>query len=236
MEIKTRYNLPILMSQRATSGQQLWVSGCSFANGLELQDQNDRYGQVVSDALKIPVSFLSQGGSSIEWAADQIIRSDIRANDIVVWGITGTNRLLHFNKDGSLLHLTPEKFNHDNPWFHTITNQYTAKEIWIRIMHEQPRLNHGIRMIEQVSCFCAKINANLVLCCHSELSTPDQAKQLLDYLERTGNYLDLYQKLKQPSLYLDYATDNRHPGPATHKMWAESIIDYIQNKGFINET
>jgi len=223
------------MDQRATSGQQLWISGCSFAHGLELQDQNDRYGQIVSDFFKIPVSFLSHGGASIEWAADQIIRSDIRENDIVVWGITGVNRISHFTDDGSLIHLLPTKFNENHPFFHTIQNELWAKNFWIELLNEKSRVHYAIRSIEQVISFCSKINANLVLCCHSELSTPEQANILLDYLDHTGYYLDLYQTLKQSSRYLDYASDKRHPGPATHKVWAESIIDYIQNKGFINE-
>jgi hypothetical protein len=80
------------VAQRQTEGKQIWVVGCSFAHGHGLDDVNLRFGQLIANKLELPVSFLSITGASNQWAADQILRSDIRSGDIVIWGITGTAR------------------------------------------------------------------------------------------------------------------------------------------------
>jgi len=71
---------------RKTNNPQIWVSGCSISIGVGVSD-DERYGNLVQDHFNIPVSYLSRVGMSIEWSADQILRSDIRKGDLLIWGI-----------------------------------------------------------------------------------------------------------------------------------------------------
>ena len=233
-----------LVDSRKTNFQQLWIAGCSYAHGIGLDPQNNRYGQLVSNYFEIPVSFLSQGGTSIEWAADQIIRSDITPGDILIWGITGVNRFVHWQEDGNMISVTPTLFNTDNPNYNSCPDHVkNQKEIWLELMHDKSRLYHAIRQISQVISFCKKIKCNLILACHPELSIKNQSDILLEFLQGTGLYVDLPHRSESWTFtwpadyrrYLDKGTDNRHPGPLTHKLWSEIFIEEIENKGYINE-
>ena len=62
-----------LVDGRRTPDQQLWISGCSVSHGVGVT-QEQRYGQLIADSLGLPVSFLTEGGSSIPWAVDQLPR------------------------------------------------------------------------------------------------------------------------------------------------------------------
>jgi hypothetical protein len=84
-----------LADTRKTDSSQLWIAGCSITHG-EGVSENTRYGQLLAERLNTKVSFLTRPGSSIAWAADQILRSDIRPGDTVVWGITSHTRLTKF--------------------------------------------------------------------------------------------------------------------------------------------
>jgi hypothetical protein len=77
-----------LTNVRSDSNPVLWTAGCSFTVGQFL-DHKDRWGTLLADYLNLPEVTLSCNGSSIFWAADQILRSDIREGDTVVWGLTG---------------------------------------------------------------------------------------------------------------------------------------------------
>ena len=63
-----------LADLRKTENTQLWFAGCSFTYGVGV-DSSQRYGQLVANHFNLPCSFLSKPGSSIAWAADQILRS-----------------------------------------------------------------------------------------------------------------------------------------------------------------
>ena len=77
-----------LADVRKTNDAQLWISGCSNSHATGVAE-SERYGQLIANELGKQVSFLTCPGSSIEWQADQIIRSDIQAGDIVIWGLPG---------------------------------------------------------------------------------------------------------------------------------------------------
>ena len=180
------------------------------------------------------MSFLSQGGSSIEWAGDQILRSDICKHDVVIWGITGLNRLLHYDNNDNAMHILPGKFNPGHPFFFTVETEIPNRDLWLKLLDDESRLPHSIRIIAQVISYCTKVNCHLILCFHPELSLPDQSTKMLEYLKSTGLYVDLYQPLGRGT-YIDYASDNKHPGVQTHKIWAETLVEFIKHKEYINE-
>jgi hypothetical protein len=184
------YSILDLADCRKTKSPQIWIVGCSIAHGIGLDSREQRYGQIVSDCFKMPVSFLTQGGTSIEWSSDQILRSDISSGDIVIWGITGVNRFIHWDDHGNMFSVTPGIFDPKNPYHKTGSAHIKNKaDMWQELMHDKSRLYHAIRQISQVISFCRKINANLILGCHLELSLKEQSDILKEFLLDTGHYV-----------------------------------------------
>ena len=85
-----------LTDTRKCKETQLWIAGCSISHGVGV-DLTERYGHLLSTELNMPCSFLTRPGSAIDWAADQLLRSDIRKNDLVVWGITNPERITYIH-------------------------------------------------------------------------------------------------------------------------------------------
>lgn len=123
---------------RKTEKRQLWVAGCSIAHGVGV-DNHEKFGMLISNKLNLAVSHLTLGGSSIEWATDQILRSDIRKNDIVIWGLTQEVRA-PMALNGQIV---PEK----NP----------------NILLHETSLYRAVTGIHQVVNFCRKISARLII-------------------------------------------------------------------------
>ena len=86
------FGLNMLHATRSTDKSVLWTVGCSVTAGNGV-DWEQRYGYLLAQKLGIPEVSLSRAGSSIGWSADQILRSDIRSGDTVVWGLTDTTRV-----------------------------------------------------------------------------------------------------------------------------------------------
>jgi hypothetical protein len=123
---------------RKISEKQLWVAGCSIAHG-EGVSTDKKFGTLISANLNLPVSHLTKGGSSVEWAKDQILRSDIRKNDIVIWGITQEVRAPKA--------VNKKIISEDNP----------------DILLDETSLYRAITSVYQVVNFCKKISAQLIL-------------------------------------------------------------------------
>lgn len=135
----TKYNFYLkLAGHRQSDSPTLWIPGCSIPHGVGVR-KNESYGSVLAEKLNMPVVFLTQRGSSIEWAADQILRSDIRKNDIVCWGLTQEMR-------------AP-----------AILKKKISSEIDLEIRTSEIRLYKAITSVHQVINFCNKIKANLIL-------------------------------------------------------------------------
>jgi hypothetical protein len=127
-----------LTDSRRSEKQQLWIAGCSVSHGLGVSN-HEKFGMLVSNKLDLPVSHLTKPGSSIDWAKDQILRSDIRKNDIVIWGLTQEVR-------------APKVINkkivaEDNP----------------NILLNETSLYRAVTSVHQVVNFCRKISAQLIL-------------------------------------------------------------------------
>jgi hypothetical protein len=137
-----------LWDTRKSDNPALWVSGCSISHGDGVKN-DQRYGQLLSDDLKLPVNWLTNPGSSIEWAADQILRSDIRSNDVVVWGLTSEYRATEWDN---------KKVKNIN------TYSFDASETGsLSLVSEETRLYKALIAINQVENFCLKIKAQLIL-------------------------------------------------------------------------
>jgi hypothetical protein len=208
------YNPIVLSDQRKTNEKQLWISGCSISHGVGVQPE-ERYGHLLAKTLNMECSFLTRPGSSIDWAADQILRSDIRKNDIVVWGITSWNRFTYIHDHKLLRGVTATTFD-TFPEYKKFIKTYD-------LMSHQIFYKH-FYAVEQVKNYCNKIGANLFLV--GILLYPFG---LLGYFKSQDNYIEIPYKLDSGLIqqFEDLGTDNSHPGPLQHNQYKDTILKHI---------
>lgn len=209
-----------LADQRNTDDVQLWTVGCSFTYGMGVP-KDKRYATLLSNRLNLPLALLARPATSITWARDQILRSDIRKNDLVVWGITSWNRYAHYNEDKNTLeHIHAGYFQ----WFPSF-NQVSSPD---RLM-EPTLLYNAINAIEQVINFCDKVGAKLILA--GLLISPNLGEYLKN---KYTNYIHLIDFWGEGDLrYLDLAPNDLHPGLLSHEYYASNIINLAQELGYV---
>ncbi len=205
-----------LTEQRKNNDSQIWVSGCSFTTGYGIK-KNQTYGHLIGEKLKLPVSFLAKNGSSIEWAADQILRSDIKQDDILIWGLTGVGRFTYYDQD---------KINHVNLTYYDLFPK--TKQIFNqKLLISDHMLYSAITAIERVINYAHKINCKLSLILFP-LNAGTHQLFMQYYLSQfdfcVNNYFD------SEETFIDYATDQAHPGPKQHQYYANLILKNLKNE------
>lgn len=196
-----------LVDTRTTPGENLWISGASADHGVGIAP-NQRYGQLLADSLELPVNFLTHPeshGTSIEWAADQILRSDMRKSDILVWGLTSEYRATEWNSaKNSIKNINPYDFE-------------ASEQGSLAIISEENRLYKALIAINQVENFCNKIGVQLIL-------FPLLASESLRlHLSDKRCYIENPYQIG----FIDYGSDGMHPGPQQHQCWADDIELHI---------
>ena len=215
LEKYLRPNYTALVDTRKTQDKQLWISGCSIADGKGV-DPEQRYGHIIGQELHLPVSFLTCGGASLEWAADQILRSDIREDDIVILGLTGEHRFPLWCTEQKVRHVHPlyKQFHHER------FLPLPTKTIDLLLTDDTRFYQYHIH-IEQIVNFCRKIKAKLILL---GLIVSESTRISL---YNTKEFID-YRNLSNISGFVDLGTDNVHPGPLQHKLYAEFCLDHLK--------
>lgn len=205
-----------LVDERKTSDKQLWVAGCSISHGIGV-DNSNRYGEILSKKLNLSVSFLTRPGTSIGWAVDQLLRSDIKPNDIIVLGITSTDRFTFMNNDGDICNV--------NVGYYAINPEFDKVISLDMLSYETNNNFSSLKDIHKLINFCSKTNVKLVL-----------AGMLIDrktikYFYDLPNYTQCYgiNGLDPNKIFLDIGTDNLHPGPKSHQYFADQIYKVIAN-------
>jgi len=214
----TMPDINALVDQRKSTESQLWVAGCSITHGIGVEE-HERYGQLVSDDLKMPCSFLTRSGSSVDWAADQILRSDIRENDIVIWGITNPERLTYIHNHQLLIGVT-------NRCFESFPEY--SKIIDPAELSSQNTIYKHFYAIQQVINYCKKIKAHLILVglLTGNHSLQRVLKSYQNYV--TINYHYTFQNSSINTNFIDLGSDNDHPGPLQHQQYKQTILDKIK--------
>jgi hypothetical protein len=209
------YNLPIvnknyfistpLIDTRKTTNSQIWTAGCSFTEGVGVET-DQKYGYLLGKHLNKPVSCLAHRGSSIAWAADQLLRSDIQKDDIVIWGLTGISRMAFYNNG---------EVNH-------ITNSTDTKQINLKYLVTDHMLYTAYTCIQQVIQHSKILGYKLIL-----LYFPIN---LIEFNFRMMNWLEQFDCVLYFNLdnFIDYGTDKIHPGPKTHQFYADSILKFLK--------
>lgn len=195
-----------LADVRKTPDPQLWIAGCSISHGVGVS-ADTRYGKLLADQLDLKVSFLTQGGSSNTWAADQILRSDIKSNDIVVWGVTSHVRLSKFEKNNF------DYLNISSSGLDKCTLNFLASD---HVVYQ------SVTSIFQVINFCQKAKAKLVLAALLD-------DHIINYIQNFPNLIVLYKLWGRDieNQFLDVGTDSKHPGIKTHEFYANQIYQKL---------
>lgn len=228
-----------LVDTRISAAEQLWIVGCSMADGFGIE-KNQRYGQLVADQLDLPVSFLTLVATGIPWSADQILRSSLKPNDIIVWGLTGINRYSSY-KNKIETHVISNLFDdlHNRNLcrysvetrppvleiqeeFDKNLNMLTGKDISqiTSKLLDEDLLLYAIKAIYQVINICEILGIKLVLFAHP-MSTNEFNTILMRYLFNRKEFLEL-------DPWVDKGKDGSHPGPKTNKIWAQQILNKIR--------
>lgn len=203
---------------RKVDSKQLWCVGCSFTYGVGV-DIEQRYSDILSNKLDLPLSSLSASGSSILWAADQILRSDVRPDDTLVWGITTSNRFPYYDKGTkqvTRLNLTTYPILcKEIPQLKYVISEKFLTDFNLTFL--------AINQILQVVTLCRTKNIKLVL------AGLLPGNEFASYLTNLPEYFHLegHFGLKQTDLYLDLGTDNLHPGPKMHQWYADNIFSWL---------
>lgn len=197
--------------RKTQDSPQLWIYGCSISYGVGV-NLHCRYGELVASRFNLPVSFLTQAGSSIQWAADQILRSDITENDIVVWGLTSHLRTAYYHDD-ELIHVNHNLY---------LRNPHFAKILDPDHLSDANNFYHILSNVYQVINFCRQIKAHLII---ASLLDNDVVYYIKDFpnLVMLSN---LWGRDKQ-EMFADLGTDKEHPGPITHQFYADEICRKI---------
>jgi hypothetical protein len=195
-------NILAISDTRKTNYHQLWVAGCSISHGIGV-GKDQTFGKLISNHLKMPVSFLTRPGSSIKWQADQILRSNLKKGDILVWGLTGINRTVIWEKSVLSHHLISSAED---------TNI-------LRLLSSDQMIYDAVTSIHQVLNFCAKIDCKIILA--SLLATGIES-----YINDCSNFvgLEYHFGMEPDELFVDVGDDNKHPGPLMHQYYAQEII------------
>lgn len=208
---KNLQSMLALSDVRKTEESQLWVVGCSVSHGVGIET-SQRYGALVANKLKKEISFLTRPGSSIIWAADQILRSDIRKDDIVIWGLTTWERFSYYNDE--VQHISAA----DYPGFHNT--------VPLELITSEHQVYTNLKAIHQVLNFCNKMQAKIIfagiLVHYSELK----------YVIHLPNFIQFrHASTVKNNSYIDLGTDGCHPGPLTHQWYADEILSiFLKNK------
>jgi hypothetical protein len=215
-------NPVVLVDNRKTEQSQLWIAGCSVSHGVGVEPQ-ERYGQLLARELNMACGFLTRPGSAIDWAADQILRSDIRKNDLVVWGLTSPERFTYIYNN-ELLSITPRDYA-KFPQIKNIVNPFE--------LYSQDTIYKHFYSVQQVINYCKKCQANLLL-----VGILPGRYSLLSFLQSQKNYVHIPYSLNfEGSIFssqlLDFGSDNIHPGPNQHIYYKELILDKIKQLNYI---
>lgn len=197
-----------LKDSRKTDSKQLWAVGCSITHGDGLKE-HETWKHLVSSQLNLEYSSLTQSSSSIIWQANQICQSDIRSGDLVFWGQTSHQRLPVINEQtASLVHLQQTLYQQQPK----LANQFPPD-----ILLSSSLVYHNVMAVKNVYNFCKKAGAELVIL--GLMYDWDLIYKFYD--------VPVYrQYITWPMEYVDIASDNIHPGPEQHKLFAKEFVEF----------
>jgi hypothetical protein len=207
---------------RKSEDPQIWIVGCSISHGTGV-DERQRYGQIISDKVQMPVSFLTARGTSIPWASSQVHKADIRSGDILIWGLTQKHRFFQFSEKG-INHITPGCIKSPELVRHLRAPEFDDSKIHLdRLLDEIDSLYQCINLIVEIENYCNNNNIKLIL---ADLFDDN----LIRWLGKRKHYISLStSSFNNNSNYFDFGDDGVHPGLFTHQWYAKCILEKYFN-------
>ena len=207
-----------LADQRQSPGQQIWIAGCSISHGYGI-GLDERWGALVAKELGMPVSFLTAGSASVSWAADQILRSDVRSGDLVFWGLTSIHRFSFWNHDlQKVMHCTSRDWVQQEH-----KRQYLSSIIKENFLASDTLVYQAINSVNCVNNFCDKIGAVLIL--GTVLRGLEQAfRDWPNFVVMAGTH-----GRNSDDMFIDIGNDGVHPGRQSHQYYAHNMLMTLAN-------
>ncbi len=200
----------LLLDTRKGADRQIWTAGCSVTNGVGVE-KHQTFGNIIHQQTGLPISDLSISGASIPFAADQILRSDLKPDDIVLWGITTWNRYSYASNN------TVHRI-YASSATGKVCNDLDQQFKFIDELDSVNTIYHDLIAIRQVHNICQLLGVKLVM-----------IGVILDF-ENNHRLIDcknfrqsIYWTGKQ---YIDLGNDNLHPGPNQHKLFAKEFLEF----------
>jgi len=215
--LKADFNHYNLTDYRKTDDPQLWIAGCSFANGSKLdKPEEQRYGQLVANHIGKDVSHLSEGGSSISYQASQILRSNLQKDDILIWCLTSMGRAFYFQ----------DKLHHIANWYYDENPEFESLYPINNLMNQNNQYRTTLK-IKEVQNFAKLVGCQLLIS-QFYLNTAEDENYIFRYL---FNQPEFFPMTYDPITYLDYGSDNKHPGVLQHAEFSAIILNEINKRG-----
>lgn len=203
---------------------KLYAFGCSLTYGQTLEDCTGKttmmpgpepskfaWPQILADKLGVDCYNLSMPGSSNKLILDKILKCNIEHQDVVIVQWSYLARWCWFEGRGNRQDLGPWK--HSHPFYNFVWNEYDC--LWSNII----LMDYAWLHLEKIKC--------KFLFCHIEKGQRSVWQiDDLDYLfdEKKFKYSKFeYESIKDFSI--DTALDDHHPGPKSHK----SFANYLYN-------
>jgi len=215
---------------RMSTMPKLWIAGCSIAHGVAVQPEQ-RWGALLAEELGIEPVFLTAEGSSIEWAADQILRADIDREDTVCWGLTTPNRSLWYNDQGQPQHIL-DVYYHTHPDFHIDRRHLVDLNLAYKAINHVRQVQN---YLDRVGCQYAIGSILPGLSDHKNImleNLRNTASFFVAYDLDRVKYVDtatLFTRTRPVNdLFIDVGTDGVHPGPQQHRSYAEQFLKALK--------
>lgn len=205
---ETKNNFLKLADQRKSDKSQLWVVGDEIAAEIGLTPGNG-VGSFLSKKLKTDASYLVDQSASIVWCSDQILRSDLRKDDKILWLLPPMGVINYYDlqvqRSIELANQAEQKSNNPQDNLEQLQNT--------NLMHI------NLAAIDRV------INVTRLIGCDLVISTPpvNNAKlesELLDYLVLQKEFVHCYAD-SVSYLDLNFNGAGEGPGPLQHQKYAD---------------
>jgi hypothetical protein len=224
-------NMLTLVDHRKSNDPNIWVLGSSFSTGGHGIDKNS-YPWLLSQQLDLPLNLLAGNAMSIEWMADQIIRSNVQSGDIVILSLNlSDNKHCFWNDVDQSVNVL------DSSWKETPANRKRVKQLGFNnidldrfLFYNDTGFYKTIIHIHQIINFCKLVKAKLFL---FGIYTSDRLNLALADIPEFRNYTYKLESIGSGKVFVDYANDDKHPGVFQHKLYADFIIDNLSRLNYI---
>lgn len=208
---------PEVPQRRVSNSSNIWIAGCSTTASVGV-DKDKVYWKSVCKHLNLPAIDLAMGGSSISYASDQLLRADLKKGDKIIWGLTGTERF-YWYRNKSIKMINSGYYQSNKEFDKIIPEISLLEDHWTF---------EALSAIYRVENVCDKIGVDLLLVgLHNSVEISAMLSSRKNFIMingRSGTDFD--------SNFLDFGTDDLHPGPLTHEMYSKNILDRIDKLGW----